>query len=82
MLLGKRKNNKSLFIIEPLPKRLKYNSFDYFLEIENLFNKIQNEHNKKCELEFKIVDSKIISTLIIYDYNQNEKINPYYLDLY
>jgi len=78
MLLGKRKNNKVLSYLEPLPKRFKYSIFDYFSEIEKTFKKIKLEHNKECKLNLKIINNKIIPELLI----DNETINPYFLDFY
>ena len=78
MLLGKRKNNHVLSILEPLPKRIKYSPYSYFSELEKTFKKIKLMHDKDCKLNFQIINDKIIPILTI----NEETINPYFLDFY
>lgn len=78
MVLGKRKNNNLIAQFEPLPKRFKFLTEDYFFELERTFKRIKLEHNKECKINLTIIDDKIVPVLSIDD----EIINPYFLDFY
>ena len=78
MFLGKRKNNQVSSFLEPLPKRFKYSVLDYFFELERTLKRFKIKHDKDCKLDLKVINNKVVSTLII----DNERINPYFLDFY
>ena len=74
----KRKNNQLIFYLEPFQKRVKYSLSQYIDNLQKTLEKINIQYDKKCKINFTVVDNKVISNLSIDDHN----INPYFLDFY